>query len=311
MSSLLCGFLFVRLSPLFFLSLIRPPPRSTLFPYTTLFRSLGAERAESRDFHREERGQRQRAGHGEVAGGGGAPRQEPQQIAVQNEEEQGEDVGRELRAVVADVGDGDVVADEQHDRLDRRAEAVRRLPFAVAPRHLAAAVPDRQEHQRGGDAHEDDVFGGRDVHAEDHPVGRQVRLEPARPLDHVAVRRVLEDDLADVGTLDHFRNSVSTKSSGKSTPRKPSDAGSGARAACFVTANTSSAPSASARTPIPPSQRAMKTRWGARIAGRSSATAASCAATATAPPIAPSRPPPNRTTTTPTPSPSTSSARYG
>src|SRR6266576_3654683 len=62
--------------------------------------------------------------------------------------------------VVPDVGDGDVVADEQHDRLDRRAEPRRGLPLAVAPRHLAAAVPDRQEHQRGGDAHEDDVLGG-------------------------------------------------------------------------------------------------------------------------------------------------------
>src|SRR5437773_1163679 len=28
-------------SPPFFFSLIRPPPRSTLFPYTTLFRSRG------------------------------------------------------------------------------------------------------------------------------------------------------------------------------------------------------------------------------------------------------------------------------
>src|SRR5207245_10428129 len=30
---------FLPLLPLFFFSLIRPPPRSTLFPYTTLFRS--------------------------------------------------------------------------------------------------------------------------------------------------------------------------------------------------------------------------------------------------------------------------------
>src|SRR5438034_7892970 len=34
------------LAPLFFL-LIRPPPRSTLFPYTTLFRSTGCEYGES------------------------------------------------------------------------------------------------------------------------------------------------------------------------------------------------------------------------------------------------------------------------
>src|SRR5207244_12859719 len=38
-SSPLCTFS-LPLFPLLFLSLIRPPPRSTLFPYTTLFRSL-------------------------------------------------------------------------------------------------------------------------------------------------------------------------------------------------------------------------------------------------------------------------------
>src|SRR5437870_9590852 len=49
-------------SPCFFL-MIRPPPRSTLFPYTTLFRSghgdrLGAERFEPRRAHdRVEQGQ--------------------------------------------------------------------------------------------------------------------------------------------------------------------------------------------------------------------------------------------------------------
>src|SRR5947209_15448175 len=31
------------LHSLFFFLMIRPPPRSTLFPYTTLFRSIGAE----------------------------------------------------------------------------------------------------------------------------------------------------------------------------------------------------------------------------------------------------------------------------
>src|SRR5438132_12889151 len=36
------------LSPLFFLSTLRRPPRSTLFPYTTLFRSLRAARARAR-----------------------------------------------------------------------------------------------------------------------------------------------------------------------------------------------------------------------------------------------------------------------
>src|SRR5437899_5063607 len=35
-----CIFLFFDLSSLFFFLMIRRPPRSTLFPYTTLFRSL-------------------------------------------------------------------------------------------------------------------------------------------------------------------------------------------------------------------------------------------------------------------------------
>src|SRR5205823_14790671 len=34
----------------FFLSIIRPPPRSTLFPYTTLFRSVFRHAAERRRF---------------------------------------------------------------------------------------------------------------------------------------------------------------------------------------------------------------------------------------------------------------------
>src|SRR5437899_11815206 len=36
------SYLFFLLSVFFFL-MIRPPPRSTLFPYTTLFRSVGAD----------------------------------------------------------------------------------------------------------------------------------------------------------------------------------------------------------------------------------------------------------------------------
>src|SRR5206468_12044899 len=35
---------------LFFFSLIRPPPRSTLFPYTTLFRSIDADFRAPRQF---------------------------------------------------------------------------------------------------------------------------------------------------------------------------------------------------------------------------------------------------------------------
>src|SRR5205085_11307331 len=47
------------LSISFFLSLVRPPPRSTLFPYTTLFRS-------------DERGQRHPADHAQRRPGGAA-----------------------------------------------------------------------------------------------------------------------------------------------------------------------------------------------------------------------------------------------
>src|SRR5437764_3273265 len=44
LSCFCCFFLFLFLSPFFFLFfflMIRRPPRSTLFPYTTLFRSFG------------------------------------------------------------------------------------------------------------------------------------------------------------------------------------------------------------------------------------------------------------------------------
>src|SRR5882762_3384865 len=50
-------------------------------------------------------------------------------------------------------------------------------------------------------------------------------------------------------------------------------------------------PTPSNRIPIPPSQRAMNSGFGARILGRSSVTAHSCAITAIPPPIAASLPP--------------------
>src|SRR5438067_4987146 len=37
-------FTFPSITPLFFFLMIRPPPRSTLFPYTTLFRSSAIRR---------------------------------------------------------------------------------------------------------------------------------------------------------------------------------------------------------------------------------------------------------------------------
>src|SRR3712207_9335330 len=39
----------VEIIPLFFFLMIRRPPRSTLFPYTTLFRSVLTQRVDDRD----------------------------------------------------------------------------------------------------------------------------------------------------------------------------------------------------------------------------------------------------------------------
>src|SRR5207302_10879995 len=139
------------ISAYFFFSLLPCPPISTLFPYTTLFRSerfdelpddldrchderhqhrtdtrdpgrhehdrlevaLGPERDEARHLDGHERGQRERAGHRQVAGRGGAPGKQTEQVAVENEEEEREDVRGELLAAVTDVGDRDVVSYEQ------------------------------------------------------------------------------------------------------------------------------------------------------------------------------------------------------
>src|SRR5438876_4877957 len=43
--------MFASLLPVFFFLTSRPPPRSTLFPYTTLFRSQGAEVLNWRDLN--------------------------------------------------------------------------------------------------------------------------------------------------------------------------------------------------------------------------------------------------------------------
>src|SRR5437870_7668055 len=55
-----CAFSCISLSAIFFffLFMIRPPPRSTLFPYTTLFRSSGLHHQHhGRALHRPGRGQ--------------------------------------------------------------------------------------------------------------------------------------------------------------------------------------------------------------------------------------------------------------
>src|SRR2546426_7057920 len=58
----------LTLSLFFFFLMIRRPPRSTLFPYTTLFRSAGAERSRQFDHARADRPA------GDAGGAGGARR---------------------------------------------------------------------------------------------------------------------------------------------------------------------------------------------------------------------------------------------
>src|SRR5439155_26614941 len=53
----------ITLSTMFFFLIIRRPPRSTLFPYTTLFRSADGDQQESRGL----RGSKQRPDDGEAA----------------------------------------------------------------------------------------------------------------------------------------------------------------------------------------------------------------------------------------------------
>jgi hypothetical protein len=143
----------------------------------------------------EKRYQGQPSGDGDVAGGCRAPREQPQQVAVQNEEEHREDERRELLPAVPDVGDGDVVADEQHQGFDGPAKTARRFALAVAARHLPAPPPDGDEDEQRRNHHVDDVLGGRDVDAEQVPTGGQVDLvqpqseEAEIELEHVAVRR--------------------------------------------------------------------------------------------------------------------------
>src|SRR5690606_42079775 len=82
--------------PVFFL-MMRRPPRSTLFPYTTLFRSGGALRSDlprgGEGADRQERGRarRPRAGHGR-GGGEGAHRR---RLAARSEEHTSELQSRE------------------------------------------------------------------------------------------------------------------------------------------------------------------------------------------------------------------------
>src|SRR6267143_1666172 len=259
-----------------------------------------AEGAKAGDLDREERGERERRGDGDVAGGGGTPRQQAEQVAVENEEEERQDVRREDFPAMSDARDRDVVADEQHHRFDRRADTARAATVAMALLHLAAAIPQRDENEEGGEDHEHDVLGGRDVdvRARNVPRARQMPLSQSeRQLDELAVAGVLENHCADVRLLEsHLRNLVSRNKSGNSTPTYPSNAGT-------VRETMRTMPTPSSRIPMPPSQRAMNSGFGARILGRSSITAQSCAISATLPPIAAALPPSKvATTTRPTPS---------
>src|ERR1051325_2582013 len=252
--------------------------------------ALRSQREKPGDLGDEKRENRERPRHDDVPRGRRAEGDQAQQVAVEHEEEKREDVGRDLPAVVADVRDRDVVAHEQGDGFDGRAESRGALPVPVA---LLVAAPRREhrepdEHRR--EEHEDDVLGGRDVDAEERPPGGKAPLAP-RQLDNVTVRRVPEDHAADVRCLHHFKNLVSRKSSGSRTATYPSIVSSSGSALRCVADTASSSPSTSARTPIPAYQRAMNTCCGAAMAGRSTATAASCVRAAMPPPIPAPRPP--------------------
>src|SRR2546425_8066847 len=60
--------------------MIRRPPRSTLFPYTTLFRSLAAEQLA------EERGRRDESQHDDLLQGDQRPKQHLEQPRLRSEE---------------------------------------------------------------------------------------------------------------------------------------------------------------------------------------------------------------------------------
>ena len=98
--------------------------------------ALGPQLDHAADFDNEQDHQGQRAGHRQVAGRRGAAGHQAQEIAVQDEEEEGEDQGHELAAVVADVGQRDVLAHPEGDPLHRPGEALRHArPFVLpAPR---------------------------------------------------------------------------------------------------------------------------------------------------------------------------------
>src|SRR5258705_304659 len=261
--------------------------------------AFGSECAEARNLDRQEGDDRERSRDREVAGRRRAPGKQAKQVAVENEEKERQDERGEFLAAVTDARDHNIVPHKQHQGLDRPSEPARRPAGRVPSRHLAATVPDRDKDEERGDHHENEVLGRREVRPADHPPVREMPFaEPERQLDHAAVGRVLENDLADVGGLDHLRNLVSRNKSGNSTPTYASRDG-------MVRETIRTTPTPSNRIAMPPSQRAMNSGLGARIFGRSSATDQSCAITATPPPIAAGFAPTSAPTTT---NPTTSAA---
>src|SRR6266566_713496 len=253
-----------------------------------------AERAEARDLDREERGEREPRGDGDVTSRRGAPWEEAEQVTVENEEEERQDVGREHFAAVPDARDRDVVADEQDQGFDRGAKPARRLALTMAAIDLPTAIPDREPNEERRQNHEHHVLRRRDIDVGtgDEPGSRQALLSKPQQFDELAVAGVVENHRADVRLLEsHLRNLVSRNKSGNSTPTYACRAGT-------VRETISTMPTPSNRIPMPPSQRAMNSGLGARIFGRSSATAQSCAISATPPPIAAGLPPSSVATTT-------------
>ena len=90
-----------------------------------------AQRPHPGDLHHHERHKRQRARHVDVAGGGGAPGQKPEDVHREDEEEQREDVGGVRVGAVADVPPHHLVAEEEDHRLDGVGEAAGRLLVAA------------------------------------------------------------------------------------------------------------------------------------------------------------------------------------
>src|SRR5256886_9686332 len=94
--------------------MIRRPPRSTLFPYTTLFRSLRRHEPEGREDHHHERQL-----HGEPDG--------DQELRREREVSVGGDDGREHLRLKAEQHAQDVRSEEHTSELQSQSNIVCRL----------------------------------------------------------------------------------------------------------------------------------------------------------------------------------------